>query len=223
MGLAAHDLFNMLNAISTLIKAAQRSLPDSDSPNLAETVATPTSCLIDAHNQVVALAKILRQLLRQHEGELFIARPSSLLHELQSAKPNLHLSWPSDPPHLHLVYPRNTLLTIILELIDNAQRFAGETASIVFDWKMEGKKFVCDVHDDGPGIGGLPVRGFVPYGTLFPPPENARRDLHGLALIEKLTISSEGMLLFGRSTLLRGTHVHFELQVPYFGKGDSQD
>jgi K+-sensing histidine kinase KdpD len=192
--------------------------PLAISPDIAEFAANILESATRMKRSLVKLEHLLDLLRLYHpdrDAEMFFAKPSKIVSDLIDLYPERSISVTSASPHLlEFWYPRLILKGLMGEVVENAIKHSPEAdLRVEIDWRMEGDRFVCDIHDSGIGISTLPTRGFVPLASL-------NLDRHdtpsGLAIAESVMVSSRGLLLFARSPLLGGTQVHFEMPVIYF-------
>jgi len=128
------------------------------------------------------------------------------------------------PMSLEIIYPRNILFGILLELTDNARAHISGPRQIMVRWGLSGDRFECEVHDNGPGIDQrLGEKTFKPLaslrhteGTMVP------EKGVGLSILERIIINnSGGMLLFSKSPLLGGALVRFEFPVDSYQREEA--
>ena len=122
----------------------------------------------------------------------------------------------ADPQLLKLIYPARSLYFVLHELITNSTKHSNDSAEVVVSWQMRAERFVCTVEDNGPGISANLSTTYLPVDALLP----HDRVGEGLWLTGRVTDSSDGLLLFRRSSALGGTEVLIEFPVVGYWNGD---
>lgn len=149
------------------------------------------------------------------DQSLFVAKPIEIIESINRTYGADDVAvGEGSPMSLELIYPRNILFGILLELTDNARALISGPRQIMVRWGLRGDRFECEVHDNGPGIDRTLGEKFAPLSSL------GRRDGtmvsqtgRGLYILELIVVGSGGVLLFSNSPLLGGTLVRFELPV----------
>jgi K+-sensing histidine kinase KdpD len=171
------------------------------------------------------ILRALRSFRRGGSAQIFISKPYTIIHDLQSFYPEINIrvkknSWKS----LEIIYPENILTGIIRELVHNAIKHSkNDSCSLLVNWKMQGSRFQFEVHDNGRGIAINLGKSYLPLSEIVQLPE-VQQEERGLGIIHSIIIDSGGNLLFKRSDLLGGTQVFFEFPiVAYYKKGQIHD
>jgi K+-sensing histidine kinase KdpD len=154
-------------------------------------------------------------------GSLFVSKPVEIVEEIERTRePGVISVEENSPRELMIIYPRNILYGILLELTDNARKSAPGRRAIVIEWEVRGERFKCEVHDDGPGIDSTLGLKFAPLQSLsLKGHDPARGTMHGLRIVERLIVNSNGMLLFSNSERLGGALVRFEFPIVAYRMG----
>jgi hypothetical protein len=100
---------------------------------------------------------------------------------------------------------------MVTELVKNAKRFASPPPNILMDWTLKGGRLHFSVHDNGTSCPLSGADGFVPLDVFLEQAGVAESRLHGLDLINRISLLADGMLLFAKSQILSGLHVMFTI------------
>ena len=145
---------------------------------------------------------------------LFVAKPAEIVELINRTYGVDYVAVKEGSPmSLVIVYPRNILYGILLELTDNARALISGPRQIMVRWGLSGDRFECEVHDNGPGIDRSLGEKFAPLSSLKHTDGPMVRKWSGLSILESVIISSGGILLFSNSPLLGGALVRFEFPV----------
>lgn len=209
----AHDS----NAALTVIHGYSEIMTES----LAETAEVPDINQLGKFlSEVTGAAERLADLIQlclmftRVEGQNLDAAVSNvytILSTVARSYPNSSIDFGTSSKDLEIIYPGPLLFGMTNGLLGNAVRHGGsETIEIKVDWQVERDRLVLNVHDAGNGITSLPERGMVPIEEL------GVSVVKGLELINRIAVQSGGLLLFCRSSVLGGLHIHLEIPVPYY-------
>jgi signal transduction histidine kinase len=201
-----HNLRNKLSAVLVGLRACKTAAEREWKEQLAERLDHASMAARASLETVDAALNFYRAPGRASHP--FIASPRDVLESIKSTTPDLSFSFGTcEPLMLEFVYPSSALFTLLQELVGNAQRHSHDAAVVVVSWEMRGQRFVCHVEDNGPGISDDLTASYLPWEALALPISS------GLALMQEIIRSSEGLLLFRRSKILNGTDVLIELPV----------
>lgn len=144
----------------------------------------------------------------------FVSKPMNIVNIIRSERKNIEINiGKKSLRSLELVFPENILFGILFELVNNAGKFIKQKGKILIRWKIEGSRFICEVHDNGPGIIKNLSHKFLPLEIL-----SIKRG--GLHIINRLISVSEGHLFFSKSKYLGGTLVYLDFPIiAYYKKG----
>lgn len=148
--------------------------------------------------------------------------PHSLISHIYELFSSLAASYPKhdigfglSSRELRIFYPSPVLYGVLNGLITNAIRHGSSTAlQLRAEWSVAQDRLTFNIHDSGVGISSIPSHGMVPRSALELPGDG------GLELIDRIVIASGGFLFFGRSSILGGLHVHFEIPLLYYSDVD---
>ncbi|RJQ23988.1 sensor histidine kinase [Candidatus Parcubacteria bacterium] len=143
-----------------------------------------------------------------------ISKPFDIINEIKDQNKMLELKITrASLKSLEIVYPYNILFGILSELVNNAIKHGPKHSMVLISWKMRGKRFECQVHDNGYGILPNSYRGYASPDILESMFDINLRKAHGIRILNRIIRLSSGKLLFSRSNLLRGTSVYFDFPV----------
>lgn len=207
LGLAYHEFGNTLPIIrrySNRLRKIVAAIPrDSEIFCLDENLRAieEIADAIDARATRALNNTVL--LFERHTNSSGVNMPTTNVYQIVSAIGTRHKdmkiatsrnSWRT----LEIIFPRNLMTAILIELIENIKKVVGPHQEIFISWAIRGSQFICDVHDNGPGIvADLGRRPMILTGVS---PAGA-----GLNLIQKILRRINGFLLFARSHRLGGT------------------
>jgi signal transduction histidine kinase len=222
--LALHDLANhgatirlSLETVSTIFasliegnKSKKRVIPDDKLSKIEERLESALS-------SSKTLSKSMYEFFSPYKPlnfeEQFISSPFGIVQTIKGmrSRPEITVGKKS-LKSLEIVFPENILFGILSELVENAAKRGRASGKVMISWRMQGNKFQCEVHDDGPG---LPVAGneFLPLDVITVGDKNRLSEGSGLHIINRILRMSKGLLLFSNSKTLGGALVFFEVPV----------
>ncbi len=149
---------------------------------------------------------------RSDTADSFVSRPFNIFRTILETNKNTNITLGRNSLRtLEILFPENILFGIFTELVNNAEKHNNSKCQIKIMWRMEGRKFVFEIHDNGKGI--TNSRNYVPIDQL-------EIKATGLSLINRIVVLCEGHLLFSKSQYLCGTKVYLDFPIKaYYKKG----
>jgi DNA-binding NarL/FixJ family response regulator len=217
-----HDLRGQAHAIGRALQAVNELLevkgPEAEKAafNARQLLSKAIQTTSALHSITDIISKYYTRSTKDQEkviDRLFISRPAEILKFIKSRYPDIRIDLSRGVVRkLEIVYPPRVLLAILTELIENAQKVKGDGLRIFLKWKMEANKFVCEVHDNGPGWQGVKASSAISYATLSSREEGTATGM-GLRIIDKTMTDSKGHLIISTSPFLKGAKILFAFPV----------
>jgi CheY-like chemotaxis protein len=226
VGLAEHDLLAnsvvplgfSLKSLTEEIEELARDSKVKDPSDYAQKLGKVARNLRQNRSRTEKLINLFNKYFGQYKSldidEHFVSDLSEIFErlKLQHKIPGLSVSEGSSAT-LQIVYPANILFGVLSELVQNAAKHTPRNKKVLFEWRMQGERFQCRVHDNGPGFRSKNRSSFLPLDALVQMNAIEGGRTGGLVLINKLVTLSKGILLFSNSKQLGGALVYFELPV----------
>ncbi len=217
-----HDVMGPLIAIVGNAELLLAKYSGSNTPSRGSSEPLPSDETRHGLKMIVDCATRLRRILRfalrnynkandsEPYDDQLIAEPHALVQLILDDYPNAVIRFGAcEPPLIRLIYPTQSLLIMLDELITNAIRHSGSSVKVVISWEMRAERFACTIDDSGPGISTDLSDSYLPLDALSLP----IRQGDGLWVTWKIVRCSGGMLLFRRSPSLHGTQVLMDIPV----------
>ena len=219
--LAMHEIGNLLSSINMCSQIIQRNFDKLKSDDVK--LNSLMSRIISESTSLDHSLEMTLELFSSFDiSNPFVSRPFEIVTRIKKSLNNdkqtiitLHKSCSKS---LEILFPENILFGILKELTGNAIKYnncENETKKVLLKWKIQGNKFICEVHDNGPKITKELKRSFLPLDAL-----SIRDKPSGLSIINRLISLSNGHLFFAKSNHLGGTLIYFDFPVlAYYKKG----
>lgn len=207
LGDVAHELGSPLGRL----QVATEILESRAGPALSENVN-------DVREEVQHMATLVNELLaftkaglRPRDAELTDLDVDALLTDVLEREDPTGRVKPTPAPGLSVRGDRALLTRALGNLVRNALRYAGETATIAITTHRHGSDVTIAVTDDGPGV---PAEALARLGEPFYRPETARtRETGGVGL---------GLAIVRSSVLACGGEVRFSNVAPHGFRAEVQ-
>jgi K+-sensing histidine kinase KdpD len=223
-GIIGHDGNACLTVIAGYAELCRALLEpawahEKTSPDLTK-LDRPLAEIIMAAKRLSRLTALCLGFIHGNKGSQSsqISHVYELFSALAASYPKHDIACGRSSRELRIAYPSPVLYGVLNGLLSNAIRHGSSTTlHLQADWCVAQDRLICNVQDSGVGISSVPPRGMAPRSAL------ELADDGGLELVDRIITGSGGILLFGRSSVLGGLHVHFEIPVLYFSDEDGQE
>jgi signal transduction histidine kinase len=213
-----HDVGNRLGAVFGFMFSANdiisRLLPH---PEFSEELTNLSTLIRDLNDELAKLVRLLNMWQidrnRKDSVEAFQTMPKEVITAIREQFSSAVIEIDeSSIPATGVLFPENVSFALLNELVANAIEHG--SARIRLSWAHTEQHILVTVADSGPGICAGLMNTYAPL-DLISPPEERRKQLGGLRLVQQLLTYCSGALLFRRSPELGGTEAY--LRVPHFG------
>ena len=177
---------------------------------------TALNCISSARKSADAIRRGIDRLSPYYDSErqvfVFTTKPSEVANRIVQRYTECTFIFDKnvDQP-CSIVFPVHIFEGMVTELVKNAKRFASPPPNILMDWTLKGGRLHFSVHDNGTSCPLSGADGFVPLDVFLEQAGVAESRLHGLDLINRISLLADGMLLFAKSQILSGLHVMFTI------------
>lgn len=208
-----HDLAGQRSIAFNCLEQIKEEVNGLENNELA---LSNVNILIDNAIDSIKSISSINQLIKSYSNisrssdplKLFVTKPSNVIESIKLRYSTVDINMAKSGHNLRIIYPLSILYSIFSEIVENAKKVASNTIRLNFAWQIKDNRFLCEIHDDGPGFPEITNKQFVPLSSL----QLIRRGM-GLKIMERTILESGGKLLFSKSEDLKGAKIYFELPV----------